>query len=328
MRASRLLSILMLLQTRGRMSAPALAAELEVTHRTILRDIDQLSAAGVPVWSERGRDGGFQLREGWSTQLTGLTELEAQALSLAGVPSAATDLGMGSASASAHLKMLAALPATMRDDAQRVSARLHFDPIDWYRLATPPEHLQAVAGAVWHQRIVAMRYESWSGPKDRVVKPLGLVLKAGIWYMAASVETAVEAATEPRIYRLSNIQKITVRQNTFRYPRNFNLANFWQTATQRFESEIFEGEATIRITARGIKKLAEVSAAMGQAAAKSATPDAKDKNWSVAVIPIEAVEQAAGQLMSIGAELQVLKPPALRAHIRDLLLRLATYYRD
>ncbi len=324
MRASRLLSILMLLQTRGRMSAPALAAELEVTQRTILRDIDQLSAAGVPVWSERGREGGFQLREGWSTQLTGLTELEAQALSLAGVPSAATDLGMGSASTSAHLKMLAALPATMRDDALRVSARLHFDPIDWYRMATPPEHLQAVADAVWHQRIVEMRYESWSGPKDRVVKPLGLVLKAGIWYMAAMAE----AGKDPRIYRLSNIQKMSVRQSTFRYPRNFDLATFWQASTQRFEAEIYEGTATIRVTARGMRKLMELSAAMGQAAAKSAKVDPKDKGWSLAVIPIEAIEQAAGQLMGIGADLQVLEPAALRKHIRELVGVLAKVYAD
>lgn len=322
MRASRLLSILMLLQTRGRMSAPALAAELEVTQRTVLRDIDQLSAAGVPVWSERGRDGGFQLREGWSTQLTGLTELEAQALSLAGVPSAATDLGMGSVSASAHLKMLAALPATMRDDALRVSARLHFDPIDWYRMATPPEYLQAVADAVWHQRIVGMRYESWSGPKDRIVKPLGLVLKAGIWYMAALAETS----TEPRIYRLSNIQKLSVRQSTFRYPRNFKLANFWQASTQRFESEIYEGTAKIRVTTRGMKKLMELSGAMGQAAKTSATVDPKDKNWNLAVIPVEAVDQAACQLMSIGADLQVLEPAALRSYIQDLLGVMAEAY--
>jgi predicted DNA-binding transcriptional regulator YafY len=164
---------MMLLQTRGRMTAPALAAELEVSQRTILRDIDQLSASGVPVWSDRGRDGGFQLQSGWSTQLTGLTEAEAQALFLAGVPSAATELGLGGASASAQLKMLAALPESLRADAQRVSARLHVDAIDWFRTTSTPAHLQAVAEAVWHQRVINMRYQSWTGVKDRT----------GIWWL-------------------------------------------------------------------------------------------------------------------------------------------------
>jgi predicted DNA-binding transcriptional regulator YafY len=111
MKASRLLSILMLLQARGQMSALALSQALEVSARTIVRDIDQLSAAGVPVYAQRGRQGGFKLREGWSTHLTGLTEPESQALLLAGLPAAATELGLGAAAAGARLKMLASLPA-------------------------------------------------------------------------------------------------------------------------------------------------------------------------------------------------------------------------
>jgi predicted DNA-binding transcriptional regulator YafY len=155
-----------------------------------------------------------------------LTAPEAQALFLAGLPSAATELGLGAASTSARLKMLAALPAGLREDASRVSARLHIDPIDWYRAATPPAYLQAVADAVWHQRGLSIRYESWRGEKNRIVKPLGLVLKAGVWYMAA----LADMAKEPRIYRLSNIQKLSVRAATFKHPRNFNLAVFWQAA--------------------------------------------------------------------------------------------------
>jgi predicted DNA-binding transcriptional regulator YafY len=157
MRASRLLSILMLLQARGGLSASALAAELEVSSRTILRDIDQLSAAGVPVWAERGREGGFRLRPGWSTQLSGLTADEAQALQLAGLPQAATELGLGAAAASARLKVLAGLPEGLRQDAERLRSRVHIDPVDWYRAATPPRHLQAVARAVWQACWMEMR---------------------------------------------------------------------------------------------------------------------------------------------------------------------------
>jgi len=138
----------MLLQSRGRMTAPALAQAMEVSTRTILRDIDQLSAAGVPLWGERGRQGGFRLREGWSTALTGMTEPEANALLLAGLPGPATELGLGAAAASARLKLVASLPSEWREQADRVGTRLHVDPIDWYRAPDTPKHLREVADAV------------------------------------------------------------------------------------------------------------------------------------------------------------------------------------
>jgi predicted DNA-binding transcriptional regulator YafY len=335
MRASRLLSILMLLQTRGRMSAPSLAAELEVSERTILRDIDQLSAAGVPVWSDRGRDGGFQLREGWSTELTGLTEAEAHALFLAGLPSAATELGLGSASASARLKMLAAVPIALREDALRVSARLHIDPVDWYRAATPPTYLQAVADAVWHQRILSIRYESWTGVKNRVVKPLGLVLKAGVWYMAALAEshkqsrqTSEQIDKEPRIYRLSNIQGLSVREGTFKHPKKFDLATFWQETTRRFETDIYLDVAALRVNARGMKLLKEMSAAISNAATKSATADSRESVWSTVVVPIESFEHAAHQFMGLGADAEVLEPAALRKRVSELISAMGAMYVD
>src|SRR3954468_8478197 len=135
MRASRLLSILLLLQTRGRMTAQALADEFETSVRTIYRDIDQLSAAGVPVYADRGRAGGFQLMEGYRTQLTGLSSAEAETLFLAGLPGPAAQLGLGDAMAQAQLKLLAALPAEGRQGAARVASRFHLDPIGWFRSA-------------------------------------------------------------------------------------------------------------------------------------------------------------------------------------------------
>jgi predicted DNA-binding transcriptional regulator YafY len=186
MQASRLLSILMLLQSRGRMSARALADALEASVRTVYRDVDQLSAAGVPVYAERGRQGGFQLRDGWRTQLTGLTTREAQTLFMAGLPGPASELGLGDALASAQLKLLAALPAQWQDDARRVGSRFHLDPIDWYRSAPPADHLRAVADAVWTQHRLRIRYESWTRSAQREIDPLGLVLKAGVWYLVAA----------------------------------------------------------------------------------------------------------------------------------------------
>src|SRR5687768_8406307 len=200
MRASRLLSTLMLLQSHGRMSAQALADALEVSVRTVYRDVDELSAAGVPVWAERGRQGGFQLQPGWRTRVDGLTGPEAQAMFLGGLPGPAAQLGLGEAMASAQLKLMAALPADWREDARRVSSRFHLDPIDWYRGPAAADHLPAIAQAVWQERRIAVRYESWKGVVERTLEPLGLVLKAGVWYVVAAV-----AGNDARTYRLSNI---------------------------------------------------------------------------------------------------------------------------
>ena len=188
MRASRLLSIMMMLQTRGRMSAEALADELEVSVRTIYRDIDQLSAAGVPVYADIGRNGGFALLDGWRTRLTGLTAPEAQALFLSGLPGPAAELGLGDEVAQAELKLLAALPADWQAEARRMSSRFHLDPAGWFQPGHQSEHLKLVADAVWSERRLAIRYESWKRISDRVIEPLGVVLKGGIWYVVARAD--------------------------------------------------------------------------------------------------------------------------------------------
>ncbi len=336
MRASRLLSILLLLQSRGRLTAPALAAHLEVSERTVLRDMDQLSASGVPVWSERGRDGGFQLRPGWSTELTGLTESESQALFLSGLPKAATELGLGSAAISARTKMLAAVPTTMRADAIRVGERLHLDPVDWYRAATAPKFLQAVADAVWHQRILAIQYQSWEGNKERVIKPLGLVLKAGVWYIAAIAQAAsnkkiaakknsiyarknkteLPIAQSPRTYKLANIRSLSVMNGSFKYPTKFSLADYWAESVRRFEAGMYQNSASLRVNDRGFKLVKELSAIIDEAAEQSQKADPKNEDWKLITIPIESIEHAAKQFLAFGLDVEVIAPIELRNHIK------------
>ncbi|MCM5678936.1 YafY family transcriptional regulator [Schlegelella sp. S2-27] len=319
MQASRLLSILMLLQTRGRISAQALAAELQVSVRTVYRDVDQLSAAGVPVWAETGRHGGFQLREGWRTQLTGLTTAEAQAVFLAGLPGPAKQLGLGEAMASAQLKLLAALPVGWQADAQRVSARFHLDPTDWYRQAAPADRLPAVAQAVWDSRRMAMRYESWKGVVEREVEPLGLVLKAGIWYVVA------RAGGKARTYRLDNILELTPSDERFEPPRGFDLAAYWSASIERFEAALYQDEATLRVSPRGLKWLRDFSAAVGEAALRTASAP-ESGGWVRVTVPIESVEHAADQLLRLGPEAEVLRPPMLRRRMIDQLQRMAALY--
>lgn len=311
MRASRLLTIQMLLETRGRMSARALADALEISVRTLHRDIDELSAAGVPVYAERGRSGGFQLLPGWKTTLTGLTPAEAQAVFLGGLAGPAADLGLRSAVQSAELKLLSALPAAWRDDAKRIASRLHLDPIDWYREAAPLTHLGAVADAVWHEKRLAVRYESWQGESARTLQPLGLVLKAGAWYLVAASDGA------PRTYRVSNILEARPLAAPVKRPRGFDLAEYWRASVQRFEADLYKAEALVRVTPAGRRLLSYQSAAVAKAVA--AAPGSERLR-----IPIESIEHATRQLLSLAPEVEVLGPAALR---RSIVARLKTHQR-
>jgi predicted DNA-binding transcriptional regulator YafY len=324
MRASRLLSLLMLLQTRGRLSAQALAEALEVSVRTIHRDVDELSAAGVPIWADRGRLGGFQLQAGWRTKVDGLTAPEAQAMFLGGLPGPASELGLGEAMASAQLKLLAALPDGWREDARRVSARFHLDPIDWYRGPSATDHLPAIAQAVWSERRVAMRYESWKGEVSRRVDPLGLVLKAGIWYLAAQVGNDKRGV---RTYRLSNILDLQVTDESFERPAAFDLAAWWLASTQRFERELAVDTAQLRVSPAGMKALRDLGAAVAQAAEASAS-DPDETGWRRVTIPIESIAHAAAQVLRLGAQAEVLKPAALRRALVERVEAVKALYAD
>jgi predicted DNA-binding transcriptional regulator YafY len=319
-RASRLLSILMLLQSRGRLSARALADELEVSVRTVYRDVDELSASGVPVWADRGRLGGFQLQPGWRTRVDGLTAPEAQAMFLGGLPGAAAELGLGEAMASAQLKLLAALPEGWRENARRVSTRFHADPIDWYRGPAATDHLPAIARAVWSERRIEVRYESWNGVTRRGLEPLGLVLKAGVWYVVAA------SGNGARTYRLSNILELAVSKEPFARPAAFDLAAYWAASTKRFEAGLYRDRAVLRVTPRGMKQLRALSHALADAADQTARTDAAVPGWQRVTIPIESIEHATGQLLRLGAEAQVLKPAALRQQLAQTIAAMAAIY--
>jgi predicted DNA-binding transcriptional regulator YafY len=320
MRASRLLSLLMHLQTRGRVSAQALAQALEVSVRTVYRDVDELSAAGVPIWADRGRLGGFQLQPGWRTRVDGLTAPEAQAMFLGGLPGPAAQLGLGEAMASAQLKLLAALPDGWREDARRVSARFHLDPADWFRSPAVSDHLPAIAQAVWNERRVTLRYESWKGEVRRSVDPLGLVLKAGVWYLAA------RSGAGMRTYRLSGILALAVSEERFERPPAFDLAAWWIEAARRFEKELMTGTAQLRVSEAGLKALR----ASGESAARAAVdtagePDAQ--GWRRVSIPIESIAYAAQQILRLGAQAEVLEPAALRRELVERVEAVAILYR-
>lgn len=319
MRASRLLSILILLQMRGRLSAEALAAEFEVSVRTIHRDIDQLSAAGVPIYAERGRTGGFQLHEGYRTKLTGFTANEAEALLLSGMGAAASDLGIGPDAAAAQLKLLASLPPDSGASAQRVAQRFHLDPANWYSRAEELSILPTLADAVWRGKRIRVRYESWKAEVSRDLDPLGLVLKGGLWYLVAAVKGA------PRTYRVSNILSLDVREQNVQRPKRFDLAKFWAAWIKAFEARLMRERAVVKVSPQGRKWLAEISPAAAAAIDAAHTP-CKPEGWVKAEIPIEGVAYARRQLLNLGGEVEIVSPPELRAEMRAEAKRIAALY--
>ena len=317
MLASRLLSTLMLLQVRGRMTAPDLARELEVSVRTVYRDIDQLSAAGIPVVADRGRDGGFHLLNGFRTQLTGLTQAEAETLMLAGLPGPAAELGLAERMSSARLKLMAALPVGMR--AERVATRFHLDVTGWFRATEPVALLPTVARAVWSEHYLKIRYRQGGDSNDVRIGPLGLVLKAGVWYLVA------QKGSNYRTYRASNILAVQPLDESFVRPAGFDLASYWTRSSREYELGSYRAYATIRLSPRGrtlINLLGSyVEAAVAQSAAR---PDRQ--GWLRCTVPVESGDFGIRELLRLGEDLEVLAPAPLRVRVRQALRRMLRNY--
>ncbi len=319
MRASRLLSILILLQLRGRLTAQTLAKEFEVSVRTIYRDIDQLSAAGVPVYADRGRSGGFSLLDGYRTRLTGLTPAESDALVLAGVGAVADELGIGDDLAAAQLKLLASLPPDAGASAQKVAARFHLDPANWYRRTETLDGLPDLATAVWSERRIRIRYDSWKEVMTRDLDPLGLVLKGGLWYLVAAADGT------PRTYRVSSIQHLELLDAPVQRPPRFDLADYWTRASADFEARMLSQRAGVRVSPAGLRILARVSPAAADALSATHRPS-EPEGWIQGEIPIESVRDATLQLLHLGPEVEALAPPELRKAIVEAARRIADLY--
>lgn len=315
------MSLVLLLQNRGRMSAARLAAELGVTARTVYRDVEALAAAGVPVYAEGGPNGGYQLMDGYRTRLTGLTEDEAGSLFLTGLPQPAAELGLGAQVAAAELKLMAALPTPYRDASVRIRQRFHLDAPGWYREADPVPQLLAAAEALWQDRVVEIRYRRWSptpGVVTRRLRPLGLVLKAGVWYLVAE--------PGPRTYRVANIQRLRALDEHFTRPDGFDLAGFWRAHVERYEENETGETAVVRLSPSGIAALPDI---LGPRAARLAgrTLEPEDADgWRRARVPLESVPHAAAGLLRLGADAQVLAPPELVAHMGTTIRAMARLY--
>jgi predicted DNA-binding transcriptional regulator YafY len=319
MRASRLLSVLLLLQNRGRMTADELAAELEVSVRTVYRDIDALSASGVPVYADRGRAGGFQLVDGYRTRLTGMTEEEAQSLSLAGLPLAAAELGLGTVLAAAQLKLYAALPAGLRTTARSIDERFYLDVPGWHRGIESLPILSEVAAAVWQNRRIKVRYERWDGTvAERLLEPVGVILKAGNWYLAARRDS------RDRTYRISRILELELAEG-FERPTDFDLEDYWRGWSEQFERRMYPRIAVVRMSPRARALVPFYLGTVGARALREAA-DPDEDGWSRVELPVEPHDAALGELLRFGPDVQVLEPPELREQVAEAVRKMGLFY--
>ncbi len=315
--------MLLLLQNRGRMTADELAEELEVSVRTVYRDIEALSAAGVPVYADRGRTGGYQLVDGYRTRLTGLTEQEAQSLPLAGLPGAAAELGLGTVLAAAQLKLYAALPAELRSRAGKVAERFYLDVPGWHRGIESLPWLSVIADSVWQSRRLRVRYRRWGNREvDRVLDPLGLILKAGNWYLAARCDGS------DRTYRVSRILELTELGETFERPPEFDLAEYWREWSEGFEQRMYPRVAVVRMSPRARALVPFYLGAVGARAVREAEAAAEPDSggWLSVELPVEPGEPALGELLRFGPHLQVLEPADLREQVAEAIRKMGAHY--
>jgi predicted DNA-binding transcriptional regulator YafY len=316
MRASRLVSLLLLLQTRGQLTAAELAERLEVSERTIQRDVEALAAAGVPVEAMRGPAGGYRLSGGYRTKLTGLTGEEAEALFVG----PAAELGLGRVFADARLKVLAALPPELQERAERSVRLFHLDTRGWFKGEDKTPHLPALADAVWRGRRVSARYREGSKVVRRTLDPLGLVLKAGVWYLVAHRSAGM------RVYRVSRFASARALEDGFERPEGFELAAFWEEWSERFERERPRFDTRLRMKRVALRYLRQLVHPDGRATVDAARRG-PDLETIEVTVPFENMEFAYRELLTFGRDVEVLDPPELRERIREAAEEVVALYR-
>jgi predicted DNA-binding transcriptional regulator YafY len=302
-RASRLVSFLLVLQTRGQLTAEELADRLDVSERTVQRDAQALAAAGVPIVSVRGPAGGYRLERGYRTKLTGLDATEAEALFVG----PAAELGLGRELAAARLKLLASLPAELQERAGRASRLFHVDTRGWFREEDRVPHLPVIASALWRGRRLDIRYREGARVVSRRLHPLGLILKAGVWYLLA------QRRGEERIYRVSRIVSARERAEASTRPPDFDLAAAWISRSEAFERSRTQIDVTVRVPRSQVRYLRSARVV-------------DDGERPTVIAQFDGLDHAFRNLLAYGAEAEVLAPHELRERISTAAAETAALY--
>ncbi|WP_371674926.1 helix-turn-helix transcriptional regulator [Streptomyces sp. NBC_01276] len=336
MRAARLIRMALLVQSSPGLTAASLARELGVSGRTVIRDAQALQEAGVPVRAERGRTGGYRLAPGHRTRLTTLHPTEAETLYLSGLPTALRDLGLSGPADTARLKLSATLLPSLRAAAESSVRRFHLDAPAWFREPSAPESLPELARAVWSDRAVELAYarpgRDGAAPRTviRLLEPYGLVLKAGVWYVVGRVPGERPGRGDAwRTYRVDRVTALSPAPGAdepFVREPSFDLAAHWRDHAAGFARALLRATVTVRLTERGLRRLPAVvdPAGVGEALASASAPDPVGR--VTLDLPVESDDVAFAQLTGLGAEVEVLAPPGLRARFREHAQALAALY--
>jgi predicted DNA-binding transcriptional regulator YafY len=322
MKSGRLLEMLLLLQARGAFTAAELAERLEVSPRTVYRDAEALSSAGVPIYTERGRAGGIRLLPGYRTDVTGLTQDEARALFVLTTGGAQEDLGLGTAARSAILKVMRAVPEPFRPAATATSQRILVDPAGWMRSPDPVGALGVLQAAVFTDRRLRLRYRS-SGHREpgaersasvRVVDPYGLVCKAGIWYLVA------DSGGEPRLFRVSRVVSAIADEEPVRRRDGVSLAGLWASLRREVEDRPAPLEVAVRVRREWLDMFGRICAANLTGPLPPATGE-----WNELRMRFAGVK-AARTLLSFGANVEVMSPASVRADLAAVAAEITDLY--
>lgn len=318
MRADRLLSILLLLQVHRRMTARELAKRLEVSERTIHRDMEALGMAGIPVTAERGNNGGWSLLEAYRTNLTGLSEPEVQALFLSNSTRLLTDLGLQKAAEAALIKLLAAIPSMSRRNAEYMRQRIYIDATSWHASTDDDiSSLPLLQEALWRECKLLLTYQRTDNTVvEREVDPLGLVAKGSTWYFIAAIEQ------EMRTYRVSRVRRVVLLEQSCTRPPDFDLAAYWKQSSSSFVASMPRYPVSIRVRPEVLERITRAGRY-----ARIARMDAPDEDgWIRLDLLFELEEAACGYILSFGTQVEILAPVTLRAKIMQLAEEITTFY--
>ncbi|OBR67944.1 hypothetical protein A7K91_18595 [Paenibacillus oryzae] len=330
MSASRLLSIVLFLQNEGKLSAQQLSERLEVSKRTILRDMEDLSSAGIPVYSERGPNGGWRLTEGYRTSLTGMHAGELAALLLSSHAGPINDLGRQGELESALQKLLAASTEAARASAAAARSKLHIDGAGWHDGKGLPQGqgqrlLSIIQEAVWEERRLRLTSLRNDEPVDRVVHPLGLVVKRGVWYLVAALETDEAPKHDDeavlRTFRIERLVDAEAEKGACIIPQGFSLSEYWESSLKQFKERLPRIPGKVRVTKEALQLLeGDRYTEIGQ------VTSLLQEDWLEAQITFQSLDNARRLALSCGAGIEVLEPEELRMLVADEIRRATVLY--
>lgn len=316
MRADRLLSIMLILQDQGKLTMTRLAETLEVSRRTILRDLNALTVAGVPVYTESGPGGGVYLDEKYRVSLNGLKEAELRSLFIASPTGPLTDIGLLQSAENGFLKLLAALPPVQRSEVKRVRQRLHIDPSGWSSHSQPLASLAELLDAVFLDRRVLLTYKRRGGEVvTRIVDPYSLVCKANVWYLLAAYAGTVHS------YRVSRIQCIEVSAETFERPESFDLSAFWEGQLKQFNSYAPPLSCTLEIKHERLQFLSWSFIYEYQLKGK-----AGQEGWQMVALTFDSFEAAEMLILALAQDARIVEPANLLEAVQQKATVLNSVY--